>query len=101
MSITHNIFQVNVLRALGVEIVHDPTAGENEHILNQYENKCNPCADYFGTAEQIMYACDLRFIMVFAGAHTGGTLARLVRRIKLKCFRCLVTLFNTVCSEQL
>mgnify|MGYP006391899251 CR=1 FL=1 len=90
MSIQHNLFQVNVLGALGVEIVYDPTAGEDEHILNQYVNKSNPRADYFGTAEQIMYACDSRFIMVFAGAHTGGTLGGLVRKIKQKCPRCLV-----------
>ena len=90
MSITHNIFQVYVFRTLGAQIVHDPTAGENEHILNQYENKSNRRADYFGTAKQIMYACDSCFYMVFAGTDTGSTLAGLVRKIKQKCFRCLV-----------
>jgi cystathionine beta-synthase len=68
---------VDVLRALGAEIVRTPTAAAfdspeshigvarrlmeeipNSHILDQYRNPSNPLAHYDGTAEEILDACD-------------------------------------------
>lgn len=69
--------QVDVLRALGAEIVRTPTAARfdspeshvgvawrlkneipNSHILDQYRNPSNPLAHYDTTAEEILEQCD-------------------------------------------
>lgn len=69
--------QVDVLRALGAEIVRTPTSArfdspeshvgvawrlKNEipdsHILDQYRNPSNPLAHYDTTAEEILEQCD-------------------------------------------
>ena len=69
--------QVDVLRALGAEIVRTPTSANfdspeshigvahrlhkeipNSHILDQYRNPSNPLAHYDGTAQEILDACD-------------------------------------------
>lgn len=70
-------FQVDVLRALGAEIVRTPTSARfdspeshvgvawrlkneipNSHILDQYRNPSNPLAHYDTTAEEILEQCD-------------------------------------------
>lgn len=69
--------QVDVLRALGAEIVRTPTSARfdspeshvgvawrlkneipNSHILDQYRNPSNPLAHYDSTAEEILEQCD-------------------------------------------
>lgn len=68
---------MNVLRALGAEIVRTPTCAAfdsaeshigaawrlkneipNSHILDQYRNPSNPLAHYDTTAEEILEQCD-------------------------------------------
>ena len=69
--------QVDVLRALGAEIVRTPNSAgfdspeshvgvawrlkneiPNSHILDQYRNPSNPLAHYDTTAEEIWQQCD-------------------------------------------
>jgi cystathionine beta-synthase len=85
--------KVDVLKALGAEIVRTPTEAAfdapeshigvakrlneelpNSHILDQYKNPSNPLAHYEGTAEEIIRQCDGRIDMLVAGAGTGGTM---------------------------
>ncbi|KAJ8793600.1 hypothetical protein J1605_003608 [Eschrichtius robustus] len=73
----HVPLQVDVLRALGAEIVRTPTNARfdspeshvgvawrlrneipNSHILDQYRNASNPLAHYDITAEEILQQCD-------------------------------------------
>jgi len=96
--------KVNILRALGAEIVRTPTAAsfdapeshigvaqrlnqEIKHsiILDQYRNAGNPLAHYDGTAMEILDHCDGKVDMFVAGAGTGGTLSGTARRLKEKC----------------
>lgn len=68
---------MDVLRALGADIVRTPTAARfdspeshvgvawrlkneipNSHILDQYRNAGNPLAHYDNTAEEILKQCD-------------------------------------------
>jgi len=95
--------KVDVLRALGAEIVRTPTSArfdapeshigvahqlkqeiKNSVILDQYRNAGNPLAHYDGTAEEIIDACDGKLDMIVAGAGTGGTLTGLARKMKEK-----------------
>eukprot|EP00058_Branchiostoma_floridae_P025212 XP_002610702.1 hypothetical protein BRAFLDRAFT_117945 [Branchiostoma floridae] len=95
--------KVNILRALGAEIVRTPTSASfdapeshigvaqrlnqeipNSHILDQYRNPSNPIAHYDGTAEEIIAQCDGPVDMVVAGAGTGGTISGLARKLKEK-----------------
>ncbi|KAK7491019.1 hypothetical protein BaRGS_00017715 [Batillaria attramentaria] len=101
--------KVDVLRALGAEIVRTPTAAAfdspeshigvarrlmeeipNSHILDQYRNASNPLAHYDGTAEEILQACDNNVDMVVLGAGTGGTLTGVARKIKDRCPKCKI-----------
>ncbi|XP_070534882.1 cystathionine beta-synthase-like [Ptychodera flava] len=101
--------KVDVLRALGAEIVRTPTSARfdspeshisvaqrlnreipNSIILDQYRNAGNPLAHYDGTAEEIIKACDGKVDMVVAGAGTGGTITGLGRKIKEKCPNCKI-----------
>ncbi|XP_048777807.2 cystathionine beta-synthase-like isoform X2 [Ostrea edulis] len=101
--------KVDVLRALGAEIVRTPTSAAfdspeshigvakrlmeeipNSHILDQYRNASNPLAHFDGTAEEILQACDDKVDMVVIGAGTGGTLTGIARKIKLRCPNCKV-----------
>jgi cystathionine beta-synthase len=85
--------KVDVLKALGAEIVRTPTEAAfdapeshigvakrlreeipNSHILDQYANPSNPLAHYDGTAEEIIRQCDGKVDMLVAGAGTGGTM---------------------------
>uniref|UniRef100_A0A7N6FBN1 Cystathionine beta-synthase n=1 Tax=Anabas testudineus TaxID=64144 RepID=A0A7N6FBN1_ANATE len=96
--------KVNVLRALGAEIVRTPTCAAfdsaeshigaawrlkneipNSHILDQYRNPSNPLAHYDTTAEEILEQCDGKLDMLVAGAGTGGTLTGVARKLKERC----------------
>ncbi|XP_068184519.1 cystathionine beta-synthase b [Antennarius striatus] len=96
--------KVDVLKALGAEIVRTPTAAtfdspeshigmawqlknemHNTHILNQYLNASNPLAHYDTTAEEILEQCDGKLDMFVAGIGTGGTLSGVARKLKEKC----------------
>lgn len=101
--------KVDVLRALGAEIIRTPTKASfdspeshigvahrlkmqipNSHILDQYRNPYNPIAHYDTTAEEIIEACNGKVDMVVAGAGTGGTLTGLSRKLKEKCPNCII-----------
>mmetsp|Transcript_17299 Transcript_17299/g.21139 ORF Transcript_17299/g.21139 Transcript_17299/m.21139 type:complete len:534 (+) Transcript_17299:408-2009(+) len=93
--------KVDVLKALGAEIVRTPTEAAydapdshisvakrlhteipNSHILDQYTNISNPNAHYYGTAEEIWTQCDGKIDMLVAGAGTGGTITGIAKRLK-------------------
>ena len=93
--------KVDVLKALGAEIIRTPTEAawdspdshigvanrlnkeiENSWIPNQYSNPNNPAAHYYGTAEEIYAQCDGKLDVFVAGAGTGGTIAGTARRLK-------------------
>lgn len=101
--------KVNILRALGAEIVRTPTEAASEapdshisvsvrlnkeipnsHILNQYDNPANPLAHYEGTAEEILEACGGKVDMIVAGTGTGGTITGIARLMKERCPECIV-----------
>eukprot|EP00929_Paragymnodinium_shiwhaense_P012951 TRINITY_DN120821_c0_g1_i1.p1 TRINITY_DN120821_c0_g1~~TRINITY_DN120821_c0_g1_i1.p1 ORF type:complete len:586 (+),score=140.22 TRINITY_DN120821_c0_g1_i1:73-1758(+) len=101
--------KVNVLKALGAEIVRTPTEAAwdspeshigvanrlnkeipNSHILDQYSNPSNPLAHYDGTAEELLQQCDGKIDMVVMGSGTGGTLTGVARKIKEKLPNCVV-----------
>jgi cystathionine beta-synthase len=101
--------KVDILRALGAEIVRTPTSASfdspeshigvanrllneipNSHLLDQYRNPSNPLAHYDGTAEEILDACDGQVDMVVCGAGTGGTICGIARKLKEACPKCLV-----------
>jgi len=90
-----------VLEALGAKVVRTPTEAafdapdshigvanklqkemKNAHILDQYNNKSNPNAHYYGTAEEIWKQCGGKIDMVVMGAGTGGTIAGCAKRLK-------------------
>ncbi|KAI9317762.1 cystathionine beta-synthase [Dichotomocladium elegans] len=96
--------KVDVLKALGAEIIRTPTEAAwdapeshigvarklrdeipNAVILDQYTNPYNPIAHYDGTAEEILEACDYKLDMLVAGAGTGGTISGIAKKIKEKC----------------
>ncbi|KAE8620893.1 hypothetical protein XENTR_v10004609 [Xenopus tropicalis] len=101
--------KVDVLRALGAEIVRTPTNARfdspeshvgvawrlkneipNSHILDQYRNASNPLAHYDSTAEEILQQCEGQLDMLVAGAGTGGTITGLARKLKEKCPNCKI-----------
>lgn len=101
--------KVDVLKALGAEIIRTPTEAafdspeshisvaqrlnkeiENSHILDQYANPSNPLAHYDGTAEEILSACGGQVDMLVVGAGTGGTITGTGKKIKEKCPNCIV-----------
>ncbi|KYO39072.1 cystathionine beta-synthase-like protein isoform X1 [Alligator mississippiensis] len=101
--------KVDVLRALGAEIVRTPTTARfdspeshvgvawrlkneipNSHILDQYRNVSNPLAHYDTTAEEILQQCDGKVDMLVAGAGTGGTITGIARKLKEKCPECKI-----------
>eukprot|EP00301_Raphidiophrys_heterophryoidea_P011542 c17671_g1_i1.p1 GENE.c17671_g1_i1~~c17671_g1_i1.p1 ORF type:complete len:534 (-),score=124.99 c17671_g1_i1:289-1821(-) len=101
--------KVNVLKALGAEIIRTPTEAAwdspeshisvakrlnqqipNSHILDQYSNVYNPLAHYDATAEEIIDQCDGKLDMIVMTAGTGGTLSGVARKIKEKCPACKV-----------
>ncbi|KAI8338023.1 cystathionine beta-synthase [Chlamydoabsidia padenii] len=101
--------KVDVLKALGAEIIRTPTEAAwdapeshisiakklrdeipNAVILDQYGNPYNPIAHYDTTAEEILAACDGKLDMLVAGAGTGGTITGLAAKIKEKCPTCKI-----------
>ncbi|KAM7132048.1 cystathionine beta-synthase isoform 1-T3 [Molossus nigricans] len=101
--------KVDVLRALGAEIVRTPTNARfdspeshvgvawrlkneipNSHILDQYRNVNNPVAHYDSTAEEILQQCDGKLDMLVASAGTGGTITGIARKLKEKCPGCQI-----------
>merc|ERR1711899_490444 len=93
--------KVDVLRALGAEIVRTPTSATwdspeshisvaqrinqqmpNSIILDQYRNPGNPLAHYDTTAEEIIQQCGGKVDMVVLGAGTGGTISGIGRKLK-------------------
>ncbi|XP_055975205.1 cystathionine beta-synthase [Sorex fumeus] len=101
--------KVDVLRALGAEIVRTPTSAKfdapeshvgvawrlkseipNSHILDQYRNASNPLAHYDTTAEEILQQCDGKLDMLVASAGTGGTITGIARKLKEKCPGCKI-----------
>jgi len=105
--------KVNILRALGAEIVRTPTAArydspeshisvaqklcrqiENSVILDQYTNVANPLAHYDETAEEILAQMDNRIDAVVLSPGTGGTVTGIGRKLKEK-----VTNVKVVCGD--
>lgn len=101
--------KVDVLRALGAEIVRTPTSASfdspeshisvarrllqeipNSHILDQYSNASNPLAHYDGTAVEFLDSLDDKVDLVVCGAGTGGTLTGVARKVKERCPNCKV-----------
>lgn len=101
--------KVDVLRALGAEIVRTPTSARfdspeshvgvawrlkneipNSHILDQYRNASNPLAHYDTTADEILRQCDGKLDMLVASAGTGGTITGIARKLKEKCPGCRI-----------
>lgn len=93
--------KVDVLKALGAEIVRTPTEAAfdspdshigvaarmnqeipNSHILDQYSNPSNPLAHYEGTAVEILDACEGKLDALVIAAGTGGTISGIARKIK-------------------
>jgi cystathionine beta-synthase len=95
--------KVDVLRALGAEIVRTPTSAAFDSpeshisvaqrlnkeipdsiILDQYRNAGNPLAHYDRTAEEIIEQCEGKLDMIVLTAGTGGTITGIGRKIKEK-----------------
>lgn len=93
--------KVNVLKALGAEIIRTPTEAAwdapeshigvarrlekeipNAVILDQYGNPNNPLAHYDGTAEEILAACEDKLDVFVSAAGTGGTIAGIAKKLK-------------------
>jgi cystathionine beta-synthase len=100
--------KVDVLKALGADIVRTPTEAAfdapdshisvarrlqeevvDSHILDQYSNPSNPNAHYYGTAQEIIRQCSSssqngknQIDMLVAGAGTGGTITGIAKRLK-------------------
>uniref|UniRef100_A0A3Q3X5N1 Cystathionine beta-synthase n=1 Tax=Mola mola TaxID=94237 RepID=A0A3Q3X5N1_MOLML len=96
--------KVDILKALGAEIVRTPNSAAfdsaeshvgmawclknkipNSHVLDQYRNAGNPLAHYDTTAEEILEQCGGKLDMFVAGIGTGGTLTGVARKLKEKC----------------
>eukprot|EP00871_Galdieria_phlegrea_P002449 jgi/Galph1/3204/GphlegSOOS_G1861.1 len=92
--------KVNILKALGAEIVRTPTEAAynspeshiqvaqrlnkeipNSYILDQVFYNSNPLAHYDGTADEILQQID-QVDVVVAGAGTGGTITGIARKLK-------------------
>ncbi|KAJ1816205.1 cystathionine beta-synthase [Coemansia sp. RSA 2598] len=101
--------KVDVLRALGAQIIRTPTEAawdspqshisvakrlheeiRDSIILGQYTSPYNPVAHYDGTAEEILRACNNQLDMLVLGAGTGGTLSGIARKIKERCPECII-----------
>ncbi|KAI7893703.1 cystathionine beta-synthase [Mucor mucedo] len=95
--------KVDVLKALGAEIIRTPTEAAwdapeshigvarklrdeipNAVILDQYTNPYNPIAHYDTTAEELLEQCDGKIDMLVAGAGTGGTISGIAQKLKEK-----------------
>lgn len=93
--------KVNVLRALGAQIIRTPTSArfdapnshicvaqklqsqiKNSIILDQYRNPANPLAHYDTTGAEILKQVSNKVDMVVMGVGTGGTITGIGRKIK-------------------
>ncbi len=108
--------KVDVLKALGAEIIRTPTEAAwdspdshigvakrlnreipNSWIPDQYSNPHNPLAHYEGTAEEIWAQCQGKIDMFVCGVGTGGTIAGVGKRLKelnpdiVVCSSCVIT----------
>jgi len=109
--------KVNVLTALGSDIVRTPTEAafdspdshigvanrlqkelDDATILDQYGNPSNPLAHYDGTAEEILDQCDGKIDAIVLGAGTGGTLTGIARKIKERIPNCVVVAVDPIGS---
>ena len=89
------------INALGAKIVRTPTEAAhddpksnfgvakklneeipNSHILDQWNNCCNPDAHYFDTAQEILNDFGTDLHMVVMGVGTGGTATGVGKRLK-------------------
>jgi cystathionine beta-synthase len=96
--------KVDVLKALGAEIIRTPTEAafdspyshigvakklnaeiKDSVILDQYRNPYNPVAHYDETAEEILRSLDDQVDMLVAGAGTGGTITGIATKLKERC----------------
>ena len=90
-----------VLEALGAEIIRTPTEAAwdspqshigvakqlksilpNSHILDQYSNRDNPDAHYYGTGAEIVEQTGGKLDAVVMTAGTGGTITGVARKLK-------------------
>lgn len=95
--------KVSVLKALGAEIIRTPTEAAwdspeshigvakklekeipNSVILDQYGNKANPMAHYYGTGFEIWEQTKGKITHLVAGAGTGGTITGISKYLKEK-----------------
>jgi cystathionine beta-synthase len=95
--------KVNVLKALGAQIIRTPTEAAfdspdshigvaarlnkelpNSHILDQYTNPSNPLAHYDGTAEEILEQTGGKLDYIIIAAGTGGTISGIAKKLKEK-----------------
>jgi cystathionine beta-synthase len=93
--------KVNMLKALGAQIIRTPTEAAwnspeshisvalrlkeeipNSHILDQYSNPANPLSHYDGTGAEILRDTDGKLDVLVAGAGTGGTITGIARKLK-------------------
>ncbi|KAJ3114780.1 hypothetical protein HDU96_001669 [Phlyctochytrium bullatum] len=103
--------KVDVLKALGAEIIRTPTEAawdspdshigvaqrlnkeiKDSWIPDQYSNVNNPLAHYEGTAEEIIAQCGGKIDMFVASAGTGGTIAGVAKKLKEKFPNIIVSL---------
>jgi len=109
--------KVDVLKALGAEIIRTPTEAAwdapeshigiakklnkeipNSHILDQYGNPSNPLAHYDGTAEEILQQCDGKIDAIVMTAGTGGTITGVARKIRERLPSCKIVAVDPVGS---
>lgn len=107
--------KVDVLKALGAEIVRTPTEAAwdspeshigvakrlnaeipDSVILDQYANPYNPVTHYDHTAEEIYRSCNGQVDMLVAGAGTGGTITGIARKLKALCPNIIVSTLGNV-----
>ena len=97
LTMPEKIEKVNILKALGAEIVRTPTEMglgslsvakrlqaqiPNSHILNQYSRIHPTRWRYKGTAMEILDQCDGKLDMLVCGAGTGGTITGIAKKLK-------------------
>ena len=93
-----------VITALGADIIRTPNDAafdayeshisvanrmrdadpEHVHVLDQYVNRNNVEAHYYGTAQEIYNQCDGKLDMIVIGAGTGGTVTGVAKFLKEK-----------------
>ncbi|XKL64664.1 hypothetical protein PGB90_004750 [Kerria lacca] len=101
--------KVNILKALGAEVIRTPTEAAfdspssllfvahklnktipNSIVLDQYRNPGNPLAHYDTTGAEIIEQTDGKIDMLILGIGTGGTMTGIARKIKEHNPNCIV-----------